>query len=335
MAAEADEAAQESIALGGSFFTHYLISALRGAADANGDQRVTLAEARAYATQHTTRATGAWARAVQHPVYHFDIEGHGEIVLTDLREGAARLAFGKDLDGHLVVTEKGSPLVVAESRKRAGRPLRLALPKGRYVAYLRTAKAVKIAEVRLPWGGQATLTCADMTPRSYQSVARKGSRLVVHRHRLRVGGGLQSGILTGMGALGVVRLGYGLNLAPVELGLRFTFSQKTFAAVDTEIDAQVLGGAVLVAYERALSIVDLRGWLVGEGQFWRQVVRRQGERRSGVFGVGFGAGVRVPIVWHLFGEGAVEAMVYFPDEEGSGRIVRPTVAGDLAVGLVF
>ncbi|HEY3381328.1 MAG TPA: hypothetical protein VGK32_06130 [Vicinamibacterales bacterium] len=40
----ADEAAQESERLGGSFFTHYLISGMRGAADLSGDGRVTLNE---------------------------------------------------------------------------------------------------------------------------------------------------------------------------------------------------------------------------------------------------------------------------------------------------
>ncbi len=38
----ADEVAQESDTLGGSFFTHALISGLRGAADVTGDRRVTL-----------------------------------------------------------------------------------------------------------------------------------------------------------------------------------------------------------------------------------------------------------------------------------------------------
>ena len=38
------DASQESDEIGGSYFTHYLVSGMRGAADANGDQLVTLAE---------------------------------------------------------------------------------------------------------------------------------------------------------------------------------------------------------------------------------------------------------------------------------------------------
>ena len=37
----ADEAAQESDRIGGSFFTHFLVTGLRGAADSDGDRRVT------------------------------------------------------------------------------------------------------------------------------------------------------------------------------------------------------------------------------------------------------------------------------------------------------
>src|SRR5262249_26036883 len=40
----AEEAAQESDQIGSSFFTHYLVSGLRGAADTTGDGRITLLE---------------------------------------------------------------------------------------------------------------------------------------------------------------------------------------------------------------------------------------------------------------------------------------------------
>lgn len=52
----ADEAAQESDRIGASFFTHYLVSGLRGAADASGDRRITLTEAYRFAFEETSRA---------------------------------------------------------------------------------------------------------------------------------------------------------------------------------------------------------------------------------------------------------------------------------------
>ena len=59
VAAESSETAQESLALGGSFFTHFFVSGLRGAADLDGDQRVSLAEIRTYTTHATKTATGS------------------------------------------------------------------------------------------------------------------------------------------------------------------------------------------------------------------------------------------------------------------------------------
>ena len=53
----ADEAALESNEVMGSYFTHNLISGLRGAADASGDKLVTLAEAYRYAYDRTVSAT--------------------------------------------------------------------------------------------------------------------------------------------------------------------------------------------------------------------------------------------------------------------------------------
>jgi hypothetical protein len=48
------EAAQEWSFLRGSLFTHHLLAALRGAADIDGDGRVSLSEAYTHAFRHTT-----------------------------------------------------------------------------------------------------------------------------------------------------------------------------------------------------------------------------------------------------------------------------------------
>ena len=53
------EAAQESASIGGSFFTHHLDIALRGAGDADGDGRITLAEAFRYTAARTLAGTAS------------------------------------------------------------------------------------------------------------------------------------------------------------------------------------------------------------------------------------------------------------------------------------
>ena len=64
-----DEAAQESDAIGASFFSHYLVSGLRGAADVTGDGRVTLNEAYQFAFQNTLEGTERTQGGAQHPAY--------------------------------------------------------------------------------------------------------------------------------------------------------------------------------------------------------------------------------------------------------------------------
>ena len=59
----ASELSQESEALRASYFTHHLLSGLRGAADADRDGRVTLSEAYRYAYNRTLVATAATAPA--------------------------------------------------------------------------------------------------------------------------------------------------------------------------------------------------------------------------------------------------------------------------------
>lgn len=54
----AGESSQESDRLRASFFSHHLVNALRGAADRNGDGRVTLSEAYAYTYSQTLRSSG-------------------------------------------------------------------------------------------------------------------------------------------------------------------------------------------------------------------------------------------------------------------------------------
>jgi hypothetical protein len=329
------ESAQESASLGSSFFTHFLVSGLRGAADSDGDRRVTLAEAHAYTSLHTRQATSAWAVNVQHPTYHFDISGRGDIVLTDLREGGAELRLDASVSGHVVITERGSPLVVVESDEPAGTTLSFALPKGHYLVHVRKPNAVHLAEISLPWGGSITLGAHNFVARSYQEVAQKGAFIRLRRQRLWVSGAVASGVLDGIDAAGWVRLGYGVTLGPVELAGRLSYSRSAFHAVDTNLVANVLSAALLVTWERPLRRLDLRLSLIGEGQSWWESVARAGRRQAAVFGGGVGAGLRIPLWGRLFAETELDLMVYFPNVEDRGTQARASVLADAGLGVIF
>lgn len=126
----ADEVSQESDRIGGSFFTHYLISGLRGAADGRHDGRITLNEAYQYAYRETLSRTERTAGGAQHPNYHIQMTGTGDVILTDIRAGDAFLVLGDSLDGRFFINSGSS--VSAEVTKQKGDSLTIALTEGKY-----------------------------------------------------------------------------------------------------------------------------------------------------------------------------------------------------------
>jgi hypothetical protein len=128
----ANEVAQESDRIAASFFTHYLVSGLRGAADVNQDHRVTLQEAYQFASAETLARTERTKGGPQHAAYEFELAGTGDMVVTDVRTTQASLVLASDLAGRISVREAGGGLV-AELRKTAGNTIELGVEAGSYV----------------------------------------------------------------------------------------------------------------------------------------------------------------------------------------------------------
>ncbi len=127
----ATEASQESDLLGGSFFTHYLISGIRGAADLTQDGRVTLNEAYQFTFNETLAETTKTMSGPQHPYYDIEMSGTGDVVITDVRQGAAILVLEPDISGRIFIHDRKNSLVV-ELTKPAGRRIELGLEEGEY-----------------------------------------------------------------------------------------------------------------------------------------------------------------------------------------------------------
>jgi Caspase domain len=132
-----EELSQESDELKSSYFTHHLVTGLRGAADADGDGRVSLDEAYKYAYRRTLASTAKTQVGEQHVTLETDLAGQGELPLTFPAEAHARLALPGPLEGRILVQAHGSGAVVAEVQKVPGPPLRLALVAGIYDAIVR------------------------------------------------------------------------------------------------------------------------------------------------------------------------------------------------------
>lgn len=144
----ANEAAQESDVIGASFFTHYLVSGLRGAADVSGDGRISLIEAYKFAFDETLARTTETMAGAQHPSYHINLSGTGDVVMTDVRRTSAGLVLAKELHGRFYIRDKEEHLV-AELYKPRGRGMTLGLEAGTYQIHLDQQPELFVARVEL------------------------------------------------------------------------------------------------------------------------------------------------------------------------------------------
>jgi len=135
MSSSADEASQESDAIGASFFTHYLVSGMRGGADQSQDGRVTLDEAYRYATEQTLKRTERSSLGAQHATYSYKLGGHGDFVFTDLSATSSSLILDGSLEGQFFVRTDAGDLV-AEVDTTEPRAVELALSPGLYTVVL-------------------------------------------------------------------------------------------------------------------------------------------------------------------------------------------------------
>ncbi len=131
----ADEAAQESDKIGGSFFTHYLVSGMRGGADTSGDGLVTLSEVYTFAKDETFARTERSQAGPQHPNWAVDLAGQGDLVVSDISNATSGLVMGEGTEGRLYVRD-GADRLVAELYKPASRELSLVLKPGDYSVLL-------------------------------------------------------------------------------------------------------------------------------------------------------------------------------------------------------
>ena len=140
-----NEAAQEAEHLKGSFFTHALLTGLRGAADVSGDGKVTLGEAYQFAFAETIAQTAVTQAGAQHPAYDIKLAGTGDVVMTDVRE------------------------------KPAGRRVELGLEPGQYQVYFVPENALMTGTVRLDEGQHQELKRETLAPTDRLPTSRRGA----------------------------------------------------------------------------------------------------------------------------------------------------------------
>jgi hypothetical protein len=190
------EDAQESDDIQGSFFTYFLTSGLRGAADLNDDAKVSLSEAYNHAYAHTVLRTVGTKGGVQHPTYRFDLRGAGDVTLTSLDSKTASIGFSQGASGQFVVFDLAHKVVVAEVDKQEGRELALAVPAGRYVVKKRETSHVLMQRVTVRQGEAHALDLERMEKVAFADDYAKGATVTGDEVRFgRVGLRLSGGVL--------------------------------------------------------------------------------------------------------------------------------------------
>jgi len=191
--ASADEDAQESDEIGGSYFSHYLVSGLRGDADRSRDRRVTLSEAYAYAYARTVADTAESAAGAQHPTFSYDLKGNADLVLTDFASRSEGIYVPGDAPAGIYYFVDGNGFIAAEIQKPAGGDRQLALPAGRYQVRRRLADRLRIGEIRIASGQLFTLDEARLRDAPFSDDPVKGAqREESARVSLALGGAVQS-----------------------------------------------------------------------------------------------------------------------------------------------
>ncbi len=184
-----DEAAQESDAIGASFFSHYLVSGLRGAADVTGDGRVTLNEAYHFAFQNTLEGTERTQGGAQHPAYDIKMTGTGDVVMTDVRQTSAGLILSEALQGRFFIRNANRQLI-AELFKPAGRRVELGLEPGKYRVHMARQIQSATASVELEMGQREVLDEAHFEIIARESTTTRGGiKYSVKRSRIEMRGG--------------------------------------------------------------------------------------------------------------------------------------------------
>ena len=168
-----DEASQESDEIAGSYFTHWLTSAIAGAADEDGDERVTLSEVYDYVYIQTILDTAASALGTQHPTFEWDLSGEGDVVVADLAPASSALIFPAQLAGTYAVFDLQRSSFVGEVSPGA-HDRKLAVRPGRYLVQVRRPTHLYTAEVTVPREGKINVAHATFEPVEYENDTAKG-----------------------------------------------------------------------------------------------------------------------------------------------------------------
>ena len=345
-ASEAGEAAQESDELRGAIFTYFWVNGLRGAADADGDGRVTITESYDFAYSQTLMRSARGSGVLQHPTAVFALREVAPVVLTQTFGTATRIAFPEAADTRYLVYARGSRAVLGEIWSRPDRSVALAVPPGRYIVQRVGGGGPAAAEIAIAAGQERVLTSSDFRAVPQEQLARKGGDIVVRPNEVALDlGGATSRIVDGAGTLGLrytrVFDDWAIGIGPrTALGIQRT-SVSNVRIVSLEVDATI---------ERRWRSTSGAALSIGAGvaaeSLWQRVERTDAARvaaggyatsasyRAIAIGPVVVARGRLPIGTAYFVEAAIDGGMLVADFDGTAGALW-TIGAGLGAGISF
>jgi hypothetical protein len=239
------EAAQESDELQGAIFTHAWLNGLRGAADSNGDARVTLDESFSFAHSQTMIRSAKSSGVLQKPEAVVNLHESGPVVLTQTISKMATLSLPQAKDTHFLVYSAGAKSVLSELWSSPERRLQLRLPPGRYVIHRRLGGAGGLATIAVGEGEERKVEDKDFTVGSLELLAKKGGEVDADRpiaavdelrhHELSAGYDMGANLRTGFVHGPRIGYAYAWRYVALTIGGGADFSGRSLEAKDEKL----------------------------------------------------------------------------------------------------
>jgi hypothetical protein len=300
------EIAQESDELGGAIFTHYWLSGLAGAADTDGDARITFSESYAFAYNQTLFRSARASGVVQRPALEANVREGAPIILTRMASTSA-IRFPRTANGHYILYGIGSRTIAGELWSSPTQNVALAMPPGKYIVHRRAGGRSAALALDLGKDEQREIRAADFQALPEEVLARKGGEIILHPNELSLGYGARTSRLYDVGHELSLRYRYGWD--SLALGVSAIAGTGGRAQTDQHTRIGWVGAEAIAEARAQLGGVILRA---GGGPrvlaMLQTIARTDADRlilagydpertfRGAAFGAHALAGVRVPIV---------------------------------------
>ena len=334
----ASEDSQESDEIKGSFFTHALVSGLLGAADVNGDGRVTLDETYRYAYDATVRASSRSLAGLQHPTFEYDVRGMGDVVLATLDANAPGRAFVQLPPNRTWLLFQGSAegAVLGEVAAR-DQARRLSVRAGRYYVRGRAPDVLLEGIVEVPAGGTLTLDESRLQRIAYARLVRKGGGAASSAASVELEARARSALAGDSGICPGAAVGVAFALRSFTITPRFGWCRSGFAnpGIDARLDQYDL--EISATHVRDLDVVSIEVGLTIGGSLLAQRFSTQGlaPRRttaalqlSPAIGITRELGARS----YLFLHGSVPTYLFRNESSTAGSSFGPSLAVRVSIG---